>query len=176
MQMPLPAGSRIKNTKKIVLGFFFLFRFQFFLDILSWYHFVLICVFVATTIIIQNHLGSGTAHYQGKSWGRLGSRIWSRHTAVPCLIQISTYTAQTHLPRDGCTHSGLGFSTSISNPENDLQTGPQANLVGMIPQLRVPRTKYVQAWVKLSGKWHCYRTIHSHQLSTALPAILSVLT
>lgn len=91
---------------------------------------------------------------------------------MPCSDTI--YTAQVYLPRDGSTHSGLGFSTSIANQEYDLQTGPPANLVETVPQLRVPHTKYVQACVKLAGKWHCYRTINFHKLYVALPIILSV--
>lgn len=50
------------------------------------------------------------------------------------VLSLLSYTTQ--VPKGGTTHCGLSLPISLNNPDNALQTCPQANPIDTIPQLR----------------------------------------
>jgi hypothetical protein len=48
-----------------------------------------------------------------------------------------SYIAQSHIPKDDTTHSGLGSLTSIRNQEDTLQTCPRANLMEAVQLTKI---------------------------------------
>lgn len=55
---------------------------------------------------------------------------------LPDLLSYLSYTVEAQVPMNCTAHSGLGPTTSISNPENDAETCPQAYRMGVISHLR----------------------------------------
>lgn len=93
---------------------------------------------------------------------RAGAQAWTEAEAVkecclltPFLIHVQLglfYTFQTHLPRDGVAHIGLGPPTSLKNQGNLSQMWVQASVICEVFHLRFLVTL---VFVKLTIKVNC---------------------
>lgn len=54
-------------------------------------------------------------------------------------VHYLSYSAPVHLPKNSAAQSGLRPPPSISTHGNALQMYPQANVMELIPQLRIPQ-------------------------------------
>jgi hypothetical protein len=106
-----------------------------------------------------------------KSWRSAASWL-----GCPGLLSYLSYTAHTHLPKDGTTCKGLSPPISISNQEDSpCSDSLPGQSVEAIPQLRFPHCQFCLGLchlVKNMTSWLCSSETGSHIAQSGLALLV----